>query len=531
MSETPLPQTPEQVDLDVAEVVSEVVTPLAADAAPAPAAIEAAPEPAAIEAAPEPAAIEAVLEHAEVEATPVAGAAEDAPASPVEAVVPEQKPQASRPAPKAKAAPKVQPAPEVPLDPAEFAAARKFGRVTEDGTVYVTEAAGERSVGQFPGATEEEALTFYVRRYSDLAAQVRLFESRISMLSARDLETSLKSLQEQVVEPQAVGDLDGLRQRVALAEERVADRQSEIQAEREVARAAAMVRREEIVAKAETIAAQDVTRTQWKESGEQLQALLDEWKGAQRGGPRLEKAKEDELWKRFSKARTTFDRNRRQYFADRDTEHGNAKAAKEKLIARAEALSTSTDWAATAAAYRDLMTEWKAAGRARRKDDDEMWARFRAAQQVFFDAREDQNKALDVEFGKNLELKMALLVEAEALLPITDAKEARAKLRSIDERWEAIGKVPRAEVSKVEGRMRAVEKAIKDVEDAQWRRSNPETTARVNSATAQLEAALAALEADLAKAKAAGDKKAIKTAEDAIAARQAWLEQIRSSSL
>ncbi|HZK05651.1 MAG TPA: DUF349 domain-containing protein [Actinomycetaceae bacterium] len=453
----------------------------------------------------------------------------DAEAMAEEAPVP-QVPTPAPPAPAPEPAHKVQHV-EVPLDPHELAEASVFGRVAEDGTVYVREAAGERVVGQFPGATETEALTFYVRRFVDLAAQVRLFEARIPLLSSRDLQNSLTSLREQVKEPQAVGDLDGLRQRIEHLEERVQQRRAEIQEEREAARAEALTLREEIVSLAEAISAQDVTRTQWRDSGENLHGLLEQWKTAQRSGPRLDKAKEDELWKRFSKARTMFDRNRRQFFAERDAEHAGARAAKEALIARAEALSSSTDWGPTSAEYRELMREWKTAGRARRKDDDQLWARFRAAQQVFFDAREAQNQAIDQEYGANLEVKLQILEEAEALLPVKDAREARSAMRLLEERWDAAGRVPRSEVQRVEGRMRAVDKAIKDVEDAEWRRSNPETTARVNSATVQLEAAIASLEDDLTKAKKKGDARGIKNAEEALAARKAWLEQIRRSSL
>ena len=63
------------------------------------------------------------------------------------------------------------------------------------------------------------------------------------------------------------------------------------------------------------------------------------------------------------------------------------RAAKEALIKRAEEMQNSTDWAGTSAKYRDLLAEWKKAGRASRKEDDALWARFRAAQQVFYDAR------------------------------------------------------------------------------------------------------------------------------------------------
>ncbi|MDX5319290.1 MAG: DUF349 domain-containing protein, partial [Actinomycetes bacterium] len=373
------------------------------------------------------------------------------------------------------------------------------------------------------------ALAFYVRRFLDLVAQVKLFESRLAHISTREIDQTLKSLREQFAEPQAVGDLEGLRQRLALAEERAIERRSEIQAEREAAKAEAFAAREELVAAAEAIAGQDPRSTQWKHSSEELRRLLDAWKEAQKSGPRLDKPREDELWKRFSKARTTFDRHRRQWFADLDAAQDAAKRAKEALIARAEALSTSTDWGRTSGEYRELMAEWKAAGRARRSDDDALWERFRAAQQRFFDNRDSQNRIVDAEYGKNLEVKLAILTEAEALLPVRDVKAARATLRTLQDRWDAAGRVPRSEVSKVEGRMRAVEKAIKDVEDHEWRRSNPETKARVQGATSQLENAISALEDELAAAEAAGDAKTIAAAREALEARRAWLDQLQRS--
>lgn len=456
-------------------------------------------------------------------------AAEVAEAPKAEVSAPVPSPAAIAPSKPAAAAPAPVKAPETPLDPKDVAEAGRFGRVAEDGTVYVTEEAGERAVGQFPDASADEALQFYVRRYLDLVAQVRLFETRIPNLSGRDLDQTLASLKEQTAEPQAVGDLDGLRQRVKLAEERAQVRRGEIAAEREAARATALARREEIVSAAEAIAERDPARTQWKNSGEDLHALLDQWKDAQRQGPRIDKPTEDALWKRFSKARTLFDRNRRAFFSERDAEYSAAKAAKEDLIARAEALSSSTDWGPTAGAYRDLMNEWRAAGRARRKDDDALWERFRAAQQTFFDARDAVNREIDTEYAANLEVKEAILVEAEALLPIKDPKDARNKLRLLQDRWDEAGRVPRSDLARVEARMRAVEKAVRDVEDAEWRRSNPETKARVSSATSQLEAAIASLEKDLAAAEAKGDKKKIAAATEALAARRAWLEQIQAS--
>src|SRR5699024_8333775 len=166
------------------------------------------------------------------------------------------------------------------------------------------------------------------------------------------------------------------------------------------------------------------------------------------------------------------DRVRRHFFAELERTHAEVKAAKERLIAEAEKLSSSRDWGPTSSAYRDLMDRWKRAGRASRKDDDALWARFRAAQDVFFQARAEANAALDAEYRENLEVKLALLTEAEALVPVRDLRRAKAALRDIQDRWEEAGKVPRADIGRVEGRMREVEQAIRAAEEEQWRTSD-----------------------------------------------------------
>lgn len=414
---------------------------------------------------------------------------------------------------------------------AENAEAARWGRVDEDGSVYVREAAGERLVGQYAGDAAD-ALAFYVQRYWDLMTKVVLFEARLGAadLSGKEIDSTIASLDADLTEPAAVGDLDSLRARVNGLREIAAARRAAVEAERAAAKKAALEARTAIVEAAEKIAATDPARIQWRPSGERFQELLAEWKEAQRKGPRLDRPTEDSLWKRFSAARSTFDRERHRYFAELEKSNAAAKAAKEALVAEAEKLATSTDWGATAGAYRDLMTRWKAAGRAARKDDDALWARFRAAQDAFFEARNSANQKIDEEYGANLEVKLAILEEAEKLVPVTDLAAAKVTLRELQERWEKAGKVPRADVQRVEGRMHAVEQAVRDAEQIQWRRTNPETRARAEGAAAQLHAAIASLEDELAAATAKGNKKAIAEVEAALAARRAWLEQVEKAA-
>lgn len=415
---------------------------------------------------------------------------------------------------------------DAPLDPADIEAAAAFGRVDGEGTVYVSEAGGERVVGQFPDVPAPEAMLLYIRRFLDLQAQVSLAQARLPQLTGRDIDTTIANLNEALAEPAAVGDLDGLRGKLAQLTEQATTRKQELAAERAAAREQALADRTALVERAEELAALDPAKVQWRSHGEELRQLLESWKSAQRSGVRLDRSDEDGLWKRFAKARGTFDRTRRAHFSELDAEHKRAKAAKEALISRAEALQNSTDWGPTSAAYRALMDEWKQAGRAARKDDDALWARFRAAQDVFFDARSAQNAATDAEYAANLEVKNAILTEAEALLPVTDIGAAKTVLRALQDRWEAAGKVPRDAIQRVEGRMRAVEQAVRGAEDKQWRRSNPRIRARAEGAAAQLEEAIAGLQTELDQAKATGDQRAIAKATEALEARQAWLTQV-----
>ena len=453
-------------------------------------------------------------------------------AAPAESKTVEQ-PEAPQPAeqPGTAPAPAKAPAPaESTIDPEEAMDAAKWGRVDGEGRVYVQDGGTEREVGQFPDVPIAEAMAFYVRRFLDLKATVDLFAMRLPQLSIREIDSTVKSLGESLAAPAAVGDLDGLRARFEALRTVAAERRAAINAERAAAKEQALKDRTAIVERAEAIAAQDPDRTQWKSSGAELRELLEQWKGAQRRGPRLDRPTEDGLWKRFSHARTTFDRHRRQFFSELDAKQAQVKAAKEALIKRAQEMSSSTDWAGTSAKYRALMEEWKKAGRASRKEDDALWARFRAAQQVFFDARRAKDEAVDAEFAENLKVKEALVAKAEALLPIKDIKAAKKALRPIQDAWEEAGRVPRGAVRRIEGRMRAVEDAIREAENAEWRRTDPETKARAEGLAGQLEDSIAELESDLAAARAAGDAKKIAEAEAALTARRAWLEQVRRSA-
>ncbi|MBP5894903.1 DUF349 domain-containing protein [Streptomyces scabiei] len=394
-----------------------------------------------------------------------------------------------------------------------------WGRVDETGTVYVRTADGEQVVGSWQAGSPEEALAYFERKYEGLVVEIGLLEKRVKTtdLSAKDASVAIDHIREQVDAHHAVGDLDALKVRLDKLVETVDARREERKQQRAKQSDEARHAKDALVAEAEELAQSD----QWRSAGERLRALVDTWKGL----PRLDRKSDDELWHRFSHARSAFSKRRKAHFAQLDAQREDARKTKEKLVEEAESLSNSTDWGPTAARYRELMADWKAAGRAQREHEDDLWNRFRGAQDVFFAARSSVFAERDAEQSENLKLKEELAGEAEKILPVTDLKSARAAFRSLNERWEAIGHVPRDARPKVEGRMHAVERAIQEAEEAEWRRTNPEARARAAGLTGQLQAAVDKLRGQIEAARAQGNNAKADKLQRELDGRQALLDQ------
>lgn len=400
-----------------------------------------------------------------------------------------------------------------------------WGRVDDDGTVYVREASGERAVGQYPDATPEEALAYFARKYTELEGQVGLLEQRVRRgAPAQDVAKAIASLKANVEGANAVGDLAALGARLDALGGSVGELTEQQAAEQKEAVAAALAEREAIVAEAEALAAQDPQKTQWKQTSTQLDALFQRWQTHQQDGPRLPKAESNELWKRFRTARTTIDTHRKAFFAELDSVHKDARTRKQRLVERAEALAPKG--AAAIPDYRSLLDEWKAAGRAGKKADDALWARFKAAGDVLFSAKAEADAREDAAYAGNLEKKLELLEEAERLLEVTDRQAAKDRLLAVQRKWDAAGKVPRDRFREVEDRLRKVEQHVKRLDEEHWNRSDPEKQARSEGLASQLSSAIEKLEAELAEAKASGNAAKVKEAEEALAARRIWLDAL-----
>jgi hypothetical protein len=402
-----------------------------------------------------------------------------------------------------------------------------WGRVDETGTVFVREADGERAVGQYPDGTPEEALAYFERKYSELAGQVTLLEQRAKGgAPAADIAKTVKSLTASISSANAVGDLAALATRLDALNSTVGELTEKQTEESKAAVAAAIVERTAIVEAVEALAAADPAKAQWKVVSAQLDEHFAAWQKHQADGPRLPKNEGNELWKRFRDARSTIDGHRKAFFAELDSVHREARTRKQELAEKAEALIPKG--ADGIPAYRSLLDDWKLAGRAGKKLDDALWARFKAAGDALYSAKSEIDARDSEEFAGNLEAKLALLAEAEPILTETDRAKAKAALAGIQRKWEKIGKVPRDKVRTVEDRLRAIETAVRKLDEDHWNRTDPEKVARAEGFAGQLAEAIAKLERELDDAKAGGDKKKIAQAQEALDARKAWLGTLQN---
>jgi hypothetical protein len=402
----------------------------------------------------------------------------------------------------------------------------KFGRVGEDGTVYVITPTGDRAVGSYPGKSPEEALAYFVKKFEMAASEVALLAARIrsGAMVPSDAHEAVNKLRTQITELNGVGDLANLATSLEKIPALISEHEGAYQArkaaqnaEREARKVEAEAIKEKIVAEAESL----VDSVSWKVTTARLKELLDDWKKA----PRLDKKIDAALWKRFSSSRNKFDKRRRVHFSNLDSEQKKVASTKEIIVKEAESLANSREWLNTAKRYKELMDQWKASGRGKKSADTALWNRFKAAQDTFFKAKNadmDKRKSSMVE---NLAKREAMIVEFEALLPISDFRSAKNKFYDLMGKWQKIGMTDRKKRATFDARIKKVEDEINELERNFQRKSDPSAKAQANKVVQGLAEAIENYEKQAAKAEAAGQTAKAMVAREAAAARRGWLEQ------
>ncbi|HKP94710.1 MAG TPA: DUF349 domain-containing protein [Fibrobacteria bacterium] len=228
-----------------------------------------------------------------------------------------------------------------------------------------------------------------------------------------------------------------------------------------------LARKEELILAVESL---DALATD-QERFDRIKEAQAAWKEV---GPAGTRDADDALWERFRKPIDAYFEGRKSRMGEeRLAREENAKA-KEDICVEAESLIGSTEWKATIDKIKTLQERWKATGPAPRESDRELWKRFRAACDAFFDRLKENSAKRDQERGGNLKRKtdLCFLVECMLSRPLTeeetkarrdwereslpmdmarfkvkdgpvDWNETTEKVKAIQKEWKKIGPVPR----------------------------------------------------------------------------------------
>ena len=376
--------------------------------------------------------------------------------------------------------------------------ANEFGYVDAEKNAFINSENGPIKIGSFPDGTAEEAFAFFTKRYTDLLTDVELTVARLQdgKGSIDGITAVTDRIQSAIDSPNLIGDLKNLATAKTQIETALEARKVANAARKAELKAEGLAKRTTVVEAAEKLA----NSTAWKVTTEKFKELLEEWKAL----PHADKAAEQELWARFRKARSTFDKARKVHFEELNTLRTEAIAGKQAVIKKAQEIADSTEWATTANSFKRLMSEWKELPRAAKAKEDKLWAEFKLLQDRFFAAKAASESVRDEEFAGNLVAKTALVEKAEALLPITDVEATKKALRDIQEQWEKVGHVPRDSKERIERRLKAVETALRKLQDEKWHNTNPEVVQRANGLVLSFETSLEKLDKQIAAATQAG---------------------------
>lgn len=270
----------------------------------------------------------------------------------------------------------------------------------------------------------------------------KLKQLRVAQVSNRDLEAQLHALQDEWEEIGPVLNEDWETMKVAYwdAVRSIYDKINEhYEAQRQVLKANIDAKKKLITALQERLT-ELATWNNFKDWETQTAFILDlqaQWKTIGAGGRKENEA----VYAEFRALCDTFFNAKKAFNKEKDAASSEIANQKKALIEKALAISTSQDWKNTADALKKLQRQWQELGSAGQRFENKLWKEFRAACNVFFDARQAHFGQQDAENETNLAAKRALIDELEKLSLPTDKQEALAKLRALQQQFNEIGPV------------------------------------------------------------------------------------------
>ncbi len=187
-----------------------------------------------------------------------------------------------------------------------------------------------------------------------------------------------------------------------------------------------------------------------------LQKLHEDWKEI---GP-VPQEKKDEIWERFKAATDKINQIRREHYSKIEEEQTANYEAKKTLCEKAEEVvaedyTSVNAWQKKSNELSEIFGVWKTIGPANKKDNEEIWQRFRGAMDAFFAKKKTFFATLKDRQTENLERKTQLCIEAEALMESTEWKNVTEQMKKLQEEWKTIGPVPKRHADKIWKRFRA----------------------------------------------------------------------------
>ena len=188
----------------------------------------------------------------------------------------------------------------------------------------------------------------------------------------------------------------------------------------------------------------------------ELQKLHEQWKEF---GP-VAKEFRDDIWNRFKAATAVINKRYQAHFETQKEEQVANLAAKQALCEQVEAIaekeiSSSSEWNELSRKIEEIQAEWRKIGFATRKENQKIYDRFRAACDRFYARKREYYNEFKDSMNSNLEKKMAIIEEAEALKSSTEWKKATDKFIELQKQWKEIGAVPRKKSEQIWKRFRA----------------------------------------------------------------------------
>ena len=192
------------------------------------------------------------------------------------------------------------------------------------------------------------------------------------------------------------------------------------------------------------------------EAFRELQKLHEQWKEF---GP-VAKEYRDSIWDRFKAATAVINKKYQAYFEGQKEKQQENLAEKTKLCEQVEAIAdkevkSSNEWNALSVAIEEIQKTWRTIGFATRKENQKIYDRFRAACDKFFARKREYYTQFKDSMNENMEKKLSLIEQAEALKDSKDWKKTSEALIALQKQWKEIGAVPRKKSEQLWKRFRA----------------------------------------------------------------------------